>query len=91
VYLEDVLSRIEIRDLEGRLVREVSLPDLGTASGLVGRPDEDEAWFSFQSFTVPTTIYRTSIAQAGMDVFFRLDVPVDPSRFVTGRTRRCST
>jgi prolyl oligopeptidase len=83
VYLEDVLSRVEIRDLEGRLVREIPLPDLGTASGLVGRPDEDEAWFSFESFTVPTTIYRTSIAQGGMDVFFRLDIPVDPSRFVT--------
>jgi prolyl oligopeptidase len=83
VYLEDVLSRVEIHDLEGKLVREVSLPDLGTASGLAGRPDEDEAWFSFEAFTVPTTIYRTSIAKGGAAVYFRLDIPVDPSRFVT--------
>jgi prolyl oligopeptidase len=83
VYLKDVLSQVEIRDLEGKLVRELPLPELGSATGLVGRPDEDEAYFSFESFTVPDTIYRTSIAQGGTQVFFRLEVPVDPSRYVT--------
>jgi prolyl oligopeptidase len=83
VYLKDVLSQVEIRDLDGKLVRELPLPELGSATGLVGRPDEDEAYFSFESFTVPDTIYRTSIAQGGTQVFFRLEVPVDPSRYVT--------
>jgi prolyl oligopeptidase len=83
VYLEDVLSRVEIRDLDGKLAREVALPDLGTASALVGRPDEDEAYFSFQSFTVPSTIYRTSVAKGGLQIFFRLEIPVDPSRYAT--------
>jgi prolyl oligopeptidase len=83
VYLQDVLSHVEIRDLDGKLSRELPLPELGSASGLVGRPDEDEAYFSFESFTVPDTIYRTSVAQGGMQVFFRLEVPVDPSRYAT--------
>ena len=83
VYLKDVLSRVEIRDLDGKLARELPLPELGSASGLVGRPDEDEAYFSFESFTVPDTIYRTSVAQGGMEVFFRLQVPVDSSRYAT--------
>jgi len=83
VYLEDVLSQVEIRELDGKLVRELPLPELGSATGLAGRPDEDEAYFSFESFTVPDTIYRTSIAQGGTQVFFRLEVPVDPSRYVT--------
>jgi len=83
VYLKDVLSQVEIRDLDGKLARELPLPELGSASALAGRPDEDEAYFSFESFTAPDTIYRTSVARGCMDVFFRLQIPVDSSRYVT--------
>ena len=37
--------------LDGKLVREVPLPGIGTVGGVIGDEDDDEAYFSFTSFT----------------------------------------
>jgi prolyl oligopeptidase len=80
-YLERAASRLEVRTLEGKLVRAVPLPALGIASLLSGEEDADEAFFSFESFTVPREIFRTSVRTGATSRWFALDVPVDPSRY----------
>ena len=80
-YLERAASRLEIRSLAGDHVRTVPLPALGIASQLSGEEDEDEAFFSFESFTIPREIHRTSIRSGATSRWFALDVPVDPSRY----------
>src|SRR5262249_51135978 len=55
-YLKDVASRLEIRELDGKLLREVRLPGLGTVSGPIGLEEDDEAYFSFTSYTYPREI-----------------------------------
>ena len=80
-YLQDVTSRLELRELDGKLLREVPLPAVGSASNLVGDPDLDEAYFSFTSFTFPTEIHRLSVKTGKSDRWYRIRVPVDPSKF----------
>jgi prolyl oligopeptidase len=81
-YLVDVVSHLEIHDLDGKLVREIALPTKGASSTLVGTPDDDEAYFSFTSFTYPTEIYETSVKTGDTKLWFKLNVPVDPSKYV---------
>ncbi len=38
------------------------LPGIGSSSGIVGNPEDDEAFYDFSSFTQPPEIWRTSIA-----------------------------
>jgi prolyl oligopeptidase len=83
VYLKDAVTHLEVRDLGGKLVRELPLPDVGTASNLVGREDEDEAYFEFKSYTHPPEIFRTSVARGGADPYSRVRLPVDPSLYET--------
>jgi prolyl oligopeptidase len=80
-YLKDVSSRIEVRELDGKPVREIALPGVGTASNLVGDADRDEAFYSFNSFTVPTEIFRTSLKDGKTSSWYRLKVPVDAGKF----------
>jgi prolyl oligopeptidase len=80
-YLERAVSRMELRTLAGAPARSVPLPALGIASRLSGEVDQDEAFFSFESFTIPREIHRISIASGATSSWFRLDVPVDPSRY----------
>jgi prolyl oligopeptidase len=80
-YLKDVVSRVEVRDEDGKLVREIALPTLGSASGLNGEADDDVAYYSFQSFTHPTEIFETSVATGKTSTFYALKVPVDPSKY----------
>jgi prolyl oligopeptidase len=81
-YLKDVVSQVELRDEEGKLVRNLSLPTLGSASGLSGEADDDVAYYSFQSFTYPTEIFETSVSSGKTSTFYTLKVPVDPTQYV---------
>ncbi len=80
-YLKDASSLLEVRELDGTLVREVKLPGLGTVGGPSGLPDEDEAYFSFESYSTPREIYATSMKTGKLDLFAKLKVPVDPSAY----------
>jgi prolyl oligopeptidase len=84
-YLKAASSLLEIREPGGKLVREVPLPGIGSASNLAGRDDEDEAWFSFQSFTTPTSIYRTSVKTGATSLYFQVKVPADTSPYTVSQ------
>jgi prolyl oligopeptidase len=79
-YLKDVTTRIEVHDLDGKKVRDVELPVVG-AAGIHGREDEDEAYLSFTSFTYPTEIHETSIKTGKSSLWFKLKLPVDPTKY----------
>lgn len=82
-YLRDAHSELEVRTLDGKLVRKVELPGLGSASGMLGEPDEDDAYYYFSSFTEVPQIYRTSIASGKTELWQKIELPVDTSKFVT--------
>ena len=79
-WLHDVASRLEVRNLDGSLVREQPLPGRGSASGLFGDEDDDDAYFAFTSYTTPNEIQKTSITSGETSLYFRLKVPVDPAQ-----------
>jgi prolyl oligopeptidase len=81
-YLKDVASEIELHDEDGRLVRHVDLPAVGSSSGLVGEVDEDLAYYAFQSFTFPNEIFETSVRSGATSLYYSLRVPVDASQYV---------
>jgi prolyl oligopeptidase len=85
-YLKDVASRLEIHELDGKLVREVPLPTIGTVTGPTGRDDDDEAFFAFESFTVPPEVYATSIASGKTELHARVKVPIDPTAYSVEQT-----
>jgi prolyl oligopeptidase len=80
-YLENVISRVKIFDPAGKHLGDIAFPTLGTVSSVSGRWDRDEAFYSFTSFVVPTTIYRYSAAEGRQEEWARVKVPLDPSQF----------
>jgi prolyl oligopeptidase len=86
-YLRDAQSQLAIHDLDGRFVREVALPPLGTTAGMSGYPDEDTAYFHYTSFTEASVIYQTSIASGAVKEWSRVRLPVDLSNVVAEQVR----
>ena len=80
-YLENVRTRVKIFKPNGSGAGELELPDLGSASGIQGRWKSPEAFFSFTSFHIPTTIYRYDIRKKTRDVWAQLDVPINSDHF----------
>lgn len=82
-YLRTAATQIEVRDLEGRFLRAIALPPLGTSGGISGNPDEDTGYFAYTSFTEPQVIYKTSIATGEVSEWTRVTLPIDTSQLVT--------
>jgi prolyl oligopeptidase len=80
-YMVNAHSLLEVRTLDGDLVRQVELPGVGVTYGMKGQPDRDEAYYSFESFTTPRQIYKTSIKTGERTLWEKLDIPVDPSQY----------
>ena len=69
-YLKDASTRIVQLDYSGKTEKEITLPAIGTASGLDGKHDEKTLFYAFTSFTTPLTIYRYDV-ESGQSVLFR--------------------
>jgi prolyl oligopeptidase len=61
-YLRDALARIVVYALDGRLESEVALPGLGSVAGFTGKRSARETFYSYTSYTEPTSIYRYDVA-----------------------------
>ncbi|MEY2936034.1 MAG: hypothetical protein RL033_6783 [Pseudomonadota bacterium] len=85
-YLENASSRIQVHDLEGKRLRDVQLPGIGSASGMVGDPDRDEAYYAFSSFTVPTQVYQTSVSRGSSKLWAQIQLPIDTSKMQVEQT-----
>ncbi len=89
-YLTDVHSELRIHTLDGTPARTVQLPGIGTASGLVGLEDSDEAYFSYSSFTTPRQVYRTSLSTGASSTWATVAVKADLSAFTVEQVRYTS-
>ncbi|MFN3551807.1 MAG: prolyl oligopeptidase family serine peptidase [Novosphingobium meiothermophilum] len=57
-YLRDVKAQVNLHDLDGRFVKELELPGVGSLTGVSGKPQDRTGYFGFTSFTMPGTVYR---------------------------------
>ena len=80
-YLQDVTSRIEIFDAAGKYVRDITLPTLGSASGLYGRWDSPETFYTFTSFALPAVVTRYDMNTGITSEWARMNVPINPDDF----------
>jgi prolyl oligopeptidase len=68
-YLHDARSLVRCFDLEGKLIRELPLPGIGTVGGFGGKREDSDTFFSFTSFTEPGAIYHLDVASGKSTVW----------------------
>jgi len=82
-YLRDAKSAITVHDLAGKLVREVTLPGIGSAGGFEGRRKDTGTFYSFTSFTDPGAIYRYNLKTGESILWKRPKVGFDSDAYET--------
>ncbi|MGK2908431.1 MAG: prolyl oligopeptidase family serine peptidase [Sphingobium sp.] len=82
-YLENAQTVAQLVELDGKPVGDVPMPGVGTAAGFGGKSGDSETFFSFSSFTMPSTIYRYDTATGATTIFARPDLAFSPEDFVT--------
>ncbi len=74
-YMKDVASKAYVHNLEGALENEIDLPGLGSASGFAGNMDDTSLFYTYQSFTYPTSIFRYDVAARKSSLFRAPEIP----------------
>jgi prolyl oligopeptidase len=82
-YLKDARTQIKLFDLQGKLIRELALPGIGTAVGFNGKRTDTETFYAFTSFTTPTTIYRYDLKTGQSTVYRQPKVDFNPADYET--------
>ena len=80
-YLKDALSLVEQVDLNGKVVRTISLPGKGTASGFSGKWKDPVLYFTFTSYTQPATIYSLDVISGKSSIYKESKVDFNPADF----------
>jgi prolyl oligopeptidase len=80
-YLKDALTKVRVFSLTGEPVRDVDLPGPGTASGFDGEQDDTETFYTFSSYTTPSSIYHYDLMTGTSELWHRSEVDFDPEKF----------
>ena len=82
-YLHDAHSAVRVFDLHGAPAGAIDLPGIGSG-GLPNAHREDRfAYYSFASYTYPTTVYKYDTATGKSTVAIAPKIAFDSSRYVT--------
>jgi prolyl oligopeptidase len=68
-YMIDAISKVKQFDKSGLLVREITLPGVGTASGFSAKKTEKDVYFTFTNYITPSSIYKLDPQSGNTEVY----------------------
>ena len=80
-YMKDAISQQFQYDYDGKLVREIELPGIGSAGGFGGKREDTEVYYSFTNYITPGTIYTFNPKDGSSVVYQKPKVDFDVNAF----------
>jgi len=80
-YMVDAVSKVMQYDYDGKLVREVKLPGVGSASGFGSKKEEKELYYSFTNYVTPGSIYKYDIETGTSELFRKPNIDFNPENY----------
>lgn len=81
VYMKDAVSQVKQYDYDGKLVREVELPGVGSAGGFGTKKEEDVLYYSFTNYVTPTSIYKYNIEAGTSELYNKPAIDFNPEDY----------
>ncbi len=80
-YMVDAISKVLQYDYNGKLVREVELPGVGSAGGFGGKKKDNEFYFSFTNYNTPGSSYKYNVETGQYEQYWKPEIDFDPSEY----------
>ncbi|MFN5295377.1 MAG: prolyl oligopeptidase family serine peptidase [Flavobacteriales bacterium] len=81
-YLDRANTRMFVCNYDGSEKKEITMPDkTGSAGGFSGKRDEKSCFYSFTSFTYPTSIYKYDLESGLSEEYYTIKVKFEPSDY----------
>jgi prolyl oligopeptidase len=80
-YLQDAKTAVKVHAPDGRFLRDVSLPGIGSASGFGGKRTDTETYYTFSSYATPPSIYRYDLLTGESKLLRQAKVAFNPDEY----------
>ncbi len=80
-YMIDAISKVFQYDYNGKLVREVKLPGVGSASGFGTKKENKELYFSFSNYKTPSSSYKYNITTGAYELYWQPQIDFNPEDY----------
>jgi prolyl oligopeptidase len=80
-YMVDAVSKVLQYDYDGKLVREVKLPGVGSAGGFGGEKEDEILYYSFSNYKTPGTTYTYNPKDGTSKVYRRPGIDFNPEEY----------
>ena len=84
-YMVDAISKVLQYDYDGKLIREVKLPGVGSAGGFGGKKEEREFYFSFTNYNTPGSSYKYDVNTGEYQQYWKPKIDFNPSDYVSSQ------
>jgi len=82
-YMIDAISQVKQYDLDGNLIRDIELPDLGSASGFGGKKEQEEVFFTFTNYRIAPAIFSLDPESGDVSLYRASKSPFDGNDYQT--------
>ena len=80
-YTVDAISKVFQYDYDGKLVREVQLPGLGSASGFGSKKEDKEFYYSFTNYNTPGSSYKYNVETGTSEQYWKPEIDFNPADY----------
>jgi prolyl oligopeptidase len=80
-YMVDAVSKVLQYDYDGKLVREVELPGIGSANGFSTKKEEKEMYYSFTNYVTPESIYKYDVDNGTSELYLKPEIDFNPDDY----------
>ena len=87
VFTQNVSEQLSLHRRDGSLLKPLELPNLINITSLESQSDQDELFFSYESYLNPQTTYRLSLKDFALQLLFQTEVPAQTDHLVAEQVR----
>ncbi|MDH7446220.1 prolyl oligopeptidase family serine peptidase [Aquimarina sp. 2201CG14-23] len=80
-YMVDAVSKVLQYDYDGKLIRDVELPGVGSVGGFGTKKEETELYYSFTNYKTPGSIYKYNIAEGTSTLYRKPKIDFNPENY----------
>ncbi len=73
-YMVDAVSKVFQYDYDGKLIREIKLPGVGSVGGFGGKKDAKELYFSFTNYNTPSSSYKFNPEKGTYELYWKPNI-----------------
>src|SRR5690606_19473842 len=82
-YMVDAIAKVQQYDYSGKLVRDVTLPGLGSVGGFSAKKEDKTLYYTFTNYTTAQTIYSFVPESGDSDVYNKSGADFDSDNYVS--------